>query len=215
MNIHLKNIQPKSSSDENDLSILIKELERLLPLFTSSDFFSDLDKTSNENHYTEQLIKYLTYSASSKFVFFNQPTQKDKRSVDLGIYLKADRKSNYIFCIEAKFLPSYDYVTGEYAAIKRFKKCEHGLSKYKNGIPLLENSIVAYVKKESFKNHQAKINKKITELSKKRKEDKFDLTWNKSEQLKETSLTTKFISNHLRIDAPNVKLHHFWIAVFR
>ena len=40
MNIHFKNIKPKSSSNENDLSILIKELESLLPLFPASDIFN-------------------------------------------------------------------------------------------------------------------------------------------------------------------------------
>ena len=38
--------------------------------------------------------------------------------------------------------------------------------------------------------------------------------WNKSEQLEKTPMETKFISNHLRVDSTNVKLHHFWIRVF-
>ena len=44
-----------------------------------------------------------------------QSTQEGKRTVDIGVFLFGNQL-NYIFCVEAKFLPHspFDYVTGEY-----------------------------------------------------------------------------------------------------
>lgn len=215
MNINVKNIKRKSSSDESDLSKLLDELNKYIFLFPKSSFFNQLDETSDENHHTELLIKHLTFSISKRFTFFNQPSQKGRRSVDVGVYLTDDKEANYIFCIEAKFLPTYDYVTGNFAAIKRFRKCEHGLSNrnLKLAKPLSKNGIVAYMRKGKIKEHKTKINQKIEELSKDNKVDEFGLIWNKSEQLQSMSITNKLISNHPRQNASNVQLHHFWIKV--
>ena len=86
MNIHFKNIKPKSSSNENDLSILIKELESLLPLFPASDIFNrDYFEGFIEDDYTETLIKFLeNTNTSSRFTFFNQYPQFFDLFVKIG-----------------------------------------------------------------------------------------------------------------------------------
>ncbi|MFK7949022.1 MAG: hypothetical protein AB8G11_15625 [Saprospiraceae bacterium] len=217
-NFSLKNINEGASSDENEVQVLLSELEKLLPVFPKSTIFEQVTEDSDEDHYTELLIKFLSFKASKRFVFFNQASQKkDKRkarTVDISIYLSNDELCNYIFCIEAKYLPTSNYVTGDSAAIKRFKKCEHGLSNThpKLGKPLPENAIVAYVTAKTFAEHKTSINKKITQLSKKGK-DKFGLIWKESEHLKNTSLDYKYISSHPRQNTPNIKLHHFWVNV--
>lgn len=217
--IPFENIDKSTASDENELQVLLKNLEVLIPTFPNSEVFQQIDKNSDEDHYTELFIKFLENKTPNRFKFFNQATQKKSakkaRAVDIGIYLSYDELFNYIFCIEAKYLPTSNYVTGDSAAIKRFRKCEHGLSNrnLKIGKPLPENGILAYVKKDNFKTHQDKINQKITALSKNGK-DKFDLIWTESEQLQNTALKYKFISNHPRTNASDVKLHHFWVKIF-
>lgn len=218
-NFFPKNINESKSSDENELQVLLKKLEALIPVFPNADIFQQIDENSDEDHYTELLIKFLDKNTPSRFKFFNQATQKKSgkkaKTVDIGIYLSYDELFNYIFCIEAKYLPTNNYVTGESAAIKRFRKCEHGLSNRnpKIGKPLPENGIVAYLKSGNFETHQTKINQKIINLSKDNQTDKFGLKWHASEQLQKTKLDYKFISDHSRINAKNVKLHHFWVKV--
>jgi len=130
--------------------------------------------------------------------------------------LKANNE-HYIFNIEAKFLPPKDYVTGEYAAIKRFKKCEHGLSHCNPEIAKLlpQNAIVAYSRSGTYTKHLESINQKIVRLSKQNKSDKFGLKWNTEEQLKLLNLTTsaKLQSKHQRNDKSEVTLYHFWVSV--
>lgn len=213
-----KNINESKSTNENEVELLLQKLETLIPVFPKSTIFQQIDENSDEDHHTEILIKFLDKHTPNYFKFFNQASQKKSkkkaRTVDIGIYLSYDELCNYIFCIEAKYLPTSNYVTGDSAAIKRFKKCEHGLSNTnsKIGKPLSENAIIAYVKAKAFTEHQTSINKKITQLSKSGK-DKFELIWSELEHLKNTTLEYKFISNHPRTNAPNVKLYHFWVNV--
>jgi hypothetical protein len=215
----LENINKNTSSDDNEVQVLLKKLEALIPAFSNSKVFQQIDENSDEDHYTELLIKFLDKNTPSRFKFFNQATQnksgRKARTVDIGIYLSYDELFNYIFCMEAKYLPTSNYVTGDSAAIKRFKKCEHGLSNRnpKIGKPLPENGIVAYVKKDDFTTHENKINQEIIRLAKSETPDKFNLVWAESEQLQKTKFDYKFISNHSRENAPNVKLHHFWGSV--
>ena len=128
-------------------------------------------------------------------------------------------EENYIFCIEAKILPTAEYVTSNTGAIKRFKKCEHGLSSSNPIIrkPLLQNAIVAYVRSDLFENHYNKINKEIYKNANRhsQKPDRFGLIWIESEKLEKIYFKSigKLISNHPRSVAPDVKLYHFWIYV--
>ena len=147
-----------------------------------------------------------------------QPKQAGRKKVDIGIGLHGGH-GNYIFCIEAKNLPTPEYVTGNGGAIKRFKKCEHGLSGSNpiSGKPLPQNGIVAYVKSGTFEKHFIKINKKIQEIANNhsQKPDAFGLTWDDSEQLEKNYFNSigKLFSKHPRQKASDVSLYHFWIYV--
>ncbi len=213
-----KNILPGKSSDEKDLMDLVSELSQLIPEFVESPIFErDIFDESDENHYTETLIKYLENKKSnSRFSYKQQASLPNRRSIDIGVHLKADSE-HYIFCIEAKFLPPKDYVTGEYAAIKRFKRKEHGLS---NRNPskakiLPENAIVGYSKSGTFENHFASINDLIVSLSESKSLDKFGLMWHSTEQLQKVRInrTATLLSAHLCQDGSKVRLHHFWVNV--
>ncbi len=180
------------------------------------------DKTNisrmGEDVLTEALVFFLVNRARTEnFSFMQQPTQEGRRKVDIGIFLFGNNL-NYIFCIEAKFLhPSpFDYVTGEYAAIKRFKANEHGLNNSIEKKPRPQNGIVAYMKSDTFKDHLIRINEKIKELSDNhsQKTDNFGL--DKSEQLEKIYFKSigKLFSKHPRQKASDdVILHHFWIYV--
>ena len=159
------------------------------------------------------------------FLFGSQEEQKEsdskkgkKRTVDIAIK-SADSKGHYIFCLEAKWIDADDYITGDTGAIKRFKKCEHGLSSSNssNFKPLDESGIVAYVKSGNFEDHFKKINKKIEDLSNQfsTQTDNFGLNWHSSEKLtqKYPNQSDKYISEHKRIDKTDLKLHHFWVNV--
>lgn len=216
--IKFKNIAPKTSSDENDVKELMLELDSLIPIFVNSSIFErDIYEDSDEDHYTETLIKYLeNEKPSSRFSFKPQATLLHRRSTDIAVHLKADSE-HYIFNIEAKFLPPKDYVTGEYAAIKRFKCCQHGLSsRHPSKVKILpQNAIIAYSKSGRFEQHLTSINEKILKLSNETKPDKFGLRWYKSEKLKKIyfKTTAKLKSKHKRIDKSEVILHHFWVKV--
>ena len=110
-NIHFKNISRGKSSDEQDLISLLAELNEMIPLFVNSSIFRrDIFDESDENHYTETLIKYFgNEKPDSRFFYMNQPSLPLRRSIDVGVYLKAN-SDHYVFCIEAKFLPPKDRV---------------------------------------------------------------------------------------------------------
>jgi len=221
-----KNLRKDISSDEKDVEMLIKLLVNGLPSFPNSDIFQqDIDVKGNEDEdaYTETLVKYLAYKKEfNNYRFSSFAGQKGKRKVDIGVELKANNEF-YIFTIEAKFLPHSpnDYITGEYSAIKRFKKCEHGLSNTnpKKAYPLPENGIVAYVKSKKLQEHKNKINKQLKELanSYQKVKDNFGLNWDISEKLmlekQNEELFAKLKSTHTRIDNSKLILHHFWINV--
>lgn len=175
----------------------------------------------NENTLTEALVFFLVNTArTEEFSFMQQTTQEGKRTVDIGVFLFGNQL-NYIFCIEAKFLPHspFDYITGEYAAIKRFKANEHGLNNSIEKIPLSQNGIIAYVKSGTFDEHFLRINEKIQELALKHSliTDEFGLTWDNSEQLEKIYFRSiaKLISKHTRKKASYVSLYHFWIYIHK
>lgn len=216
--IILKNIPPGKSSDDKDLTELLLELDALIPNFVESAIYKrDIIETSNEDHFTETLIKYLeNVKCDSRFSFKQQASLLKRRSTDIGVHLKANSE-HYIFNIEAKFLPPKDYVTGDYAAIKRFRKGEHGLSSYNplKAKKLPQSAIAGYSKSGTFDKHLNTINKKIVALAKSKKADKFGLMWRSSEQLKKITFATaaKLESNHQRLDGSLFRLHHFWVHV--
>jgi hypothetical protein len=213
-----KIIPPNKSSDKEDLEKLLSELYQMIPKFIESPIFDrDIFDNSDENHYTETFIKYVeNEKKDSRFSYKQQISLPNKRSADIGIHLKADSEY-YIFNIEAKFLPPNDYVTGEYAAIKRFKKNEHGLSNRNpaKAKKLPESAIIAYSKSGTFDNHLENINKSILKLSKSKIPDKFGLTWSDTEQLRTIKFdkTAILTSEHSRTDETKIRLHHFWVYV--
>lgn len=216
--ILFKNIPHKKSSDEADLEELLSELIQIIPAFVGSSIFKrDIFDGSEENDYTVTLIKYLVNEKKdSRFFYMNQTPLQGRRSTDIAVFLVADSE-HYIFNIEAKFLPPKDYVTGEYAAIKRFKKKEHGLSNRNPIIAKLlpESAIVGYSHSGTFENHLASINKLILKLSKSSTPDKFDLSWYDTEQLREIKIdkTAILVSDHPRHLNSSIRLHHFWVYV--
>jgi hypothetical protein len=216
---NLKNIPKGESSNENDVEELLRLLEEHLPQFPSSGIFvRDIFAKSDENHYTETLIKFLGHMRLDKFAFKPQILQKDRRTCDIGIHLQADSEF-YIFCIEAKFLPHSpnDYVIGKYAAIKRFKKSEHGISNTnpEKSTPLPQNGIIAYVKSGNFIGHQNKINTQLTNLAAEKNSQVFDLNWTNSEKLKKIFFRSmaRLLSKHKRHDGSVVSIHHFWLKI--
>jgi hypothetical protein len=216
--IQFKNIAPKKSSDERDLEELLSELYQMIPVFIESPIFNrDIFEASDENHYTETLVKYLeNEKRGSRFSYKQQASLPNKRSTDIGVHLKADSE-HYIFNIEAKFLPPNDYVAGEYAAIKRYKKNEHGLSNRNptKAKKLLESAILGYSKSGTFENHLENINKSILKLSQSKIADKFGLIWYDTEQLQEIKIDKSaiFVSKHPRYDNSSIKLYHFWVTI--
>ncbi len=218
-NIPFKNIRSQKSSDKTDVEELVTELRQFIPAFVGSSIFKrDIFDESDENHYTETFIKYIqNENPNSRFIYMNQASLPNRRSADIAIYLNANSE-HYLFCVEAKFLPPKDYVTGDYAAIKRYKKLEHGLS-HRNpqkANPLLESAILAYSQSGVFNEHLNKINKKISDLSKGITIDKCGLMWHISEQLQATAITDIAIlqSEHPRNNNLPIKLHHFWVCVY-
>lgn len=216
--IPFKNLRFQKSSDEKDVEELIAELRQFIPAFVGSSIFKrDIFDDSQENDYTETFIKYiLNENPNSRFNYMNQASLPNRRSADIGIYLKADSE-HYLFCVEAKFLPPKDYVQGDYAAIKRYKKLEHGVSSRNpnKAKPLSESAILAYSKSGKFIKHLEKINKHITELSRTQTADNYNLTWNNSEKLQVITMneTAILVSEHHRNNNLPIKLHHFWVYV--
>ena len=202
------------------VSKLLAFMDYNLPKFLS-EFPLDKKNLNSmpENILTEALVFFLINKVRNEgFSFMQQTTQEGKRTVDIGVFLFGN-KLNYIFCIEVKFLPHspFDYVTGEYAAIKRFKANEHGLNNSIERIPLSQNGIIAYVKSGTFDEHFLKINEKIQKIALKYSQnpDEFGLIWHNSEQLKEIYFRSiaKLMSKHPRKKASYVSLYHFWISV--
>ncbi len=216
MAIKFRNIGEGTSSDNKDILELLRELETSVSDFVSSDIFQrDIFESSDENHYTETFVKFFenTY-VNSRFSLKQQSSLPKRRSADIGIHLKADSE-HYIFNIEAKFLPSRDYVSGNYSAIERFKNCLHGLS---NRNPekcklLLQSSIIAYKKSGEFNNHQESINGEIQNLSVNESEE--TNIWEESEKLKKVYFkdTARLKSIHGRENQGKITLHHFWIEL--
>lgn len=226
-----QNLTTTMTNQQQIIDLLIEFLEQALATFTQSEEFGAVNRL-DEDLYTEALCDHLDeQSRDTKYDIFRFGTQRIQeksrnkkgkaRTVDIGIKHRSKR-SVYIFTVEAKFLPHTDYILGEYAAIKRFKRLEHGTSSVNEniGYPLQESAIVAYVKKGNFDTHLAKINDKIKSLSEENNTD-FELTWSICERLypieladisKEQELA-HLISKHKRIDGSEITLHHFWIKL--
>jgi len=215
---------PNNRKPNKTIEDLIDFIESAAKGFTNSTTFKQqYHNGSDEDHLTEILLWHYqeeNRQHEEKYIFMAQPKQENRRKVDIGIGLFGG-SGNYIFCIEAKKLPTTEYVTSNTGAIKRFKKCEHGLSSYNPNIgkPLPYNCIIAYVKSGTFEEHFIKINEKIKELSEKHshKLDEFDLTWNASEQLEKIYFKSigKLFSKHRRLKTSDVTLYHFWIYTVR
>ena len=212
----------KKTKKDIVVSKLIPFIADNLPNFIKSLHY---DKTiigrMGENRLTARLVSFLDNKSRIKnlnFSFMHQAPQNGGRMVDIGVGLLGNRL-NYIFCIEAKFLPHspFDYVTGKYAGIKRFKAMEHGLNNDVDKIPLPQNGIVAYIKSGTFEKHIIKINQKIQKIANNhsQKPDVFGLTWDDSEQLEKNNFNSigKLFSKHPRQKASDVSLYHFWIYV--
>ncbi|MCC5944088.1 MAG: hypothetical protein JJT94_04085 [Bernardetiaceae bacterium] len=227
--------KPSNYQNQNQKLIarLVSFIDTALKNFTSSDDYLEQyvnNSEANENTLTSALRYYLDIRSraelSAILLFGSQEQQKSsnsgkgsKRTVDIAIKT-AHSKGYWIYCLEAKWIDANDYVTTNTGAIKRFKKCEHGLSSENpnNAIPLVENGIVAYIKTDiAHINFLSKINSNIKKLANQYhlKKDKFGLNWQKAEILTANppSQSNKYISQHVRIDNSNLILHHFWVEV--
>jgi hypothetical protein len=203
----------------NPVSILLDFINSVLPEFVKNFPFEAGIIKMNEDALSEALVFFLLNRARTEnFSFISQPNQKGRRKVDIGVFLFGNNL-NYLFCIEVKLLPHprFDYVTGENAAIKRFKANEHGLNNCDEKIPLPQSGIIAFVKSGNFEKHKININEKIQTLATthSQKNDEFGLTWNNSEQLVKVYFNSigRLSSKHPRKDNSEINLHHFWIYV--
>ena len=210
---------PKNRKHNKTVEDLISFIEKVSESFTNSvPFKTQYSQDSDEDHLTELLVWHCIEEDNENYAFIPQTKQKGKRKVDIGIGLRGGRGS-YIFCIEAKFLPHspFDYVTGEYAAIKRFKAMEHGINNSVDKIPLPQSGIIAYVKSGTFEKHLLKINREIQKVADKysQKPDDFGQNWNLSEQLEKIYFKSiaKLLSKHPRKKASDVTLYHFWVHI--
>jgi hypothetical protein len=214
--------KPVNRGPDKTIIDLLIFIEKGVETFTnSSPFKNQYHGNSDEDHLTEILVCHYQETNrhhSENYLIMNQPKQKNKRKVDIGFGLHSGAR-NYLFCIEAKILPTREYVTSNTGAIKRFKKCEHGLSSSNPNTrkPLSYSGIVAYVKSGTFDEHFLKINEKILENVRKfsQQPDEFDLTWHDSEQLNKVNFSpfAKLLSRHPRQEAPDIRLYHFWIYI--
>ena len=214
--------KPINRRPDKTINDLIVFIEKGVQTFTSSSSYKNqYHEDSDEDHLTEILVWHyqeINRHDNENYIIIAQTRQENRRKVDIGIGLYGG-EGDYIFCIEAKILPTNKYITGNTGAIKRFKKCEHGLSSFnpKNRKPLSNSCIVAYVKLGTFNEHLMKINGKIQEIASKHSEkpDEFGLTWYNSEQLEKIyfSSIARLISKHPRENSYHINLHHFWISV--
>ena len=198
----LNNLRPN-----NLVADLVKLIEKELIFFTQSqEFINTLVKKKNENQHTLAFCNYFSSKCNAKFNFEREVAQKGSFTVDVGVF----KNGVLFFTIEAKLLPipnkkserkEYEYVYGKGAGIQRFKDGKHGVDNEDK--LLLESGLIAFIKEQNIDYWYEKVNQWI-----------LDAEWNASEQLQKTNLNYKFISNHLRENAPNIKLHHFWVKVF-
>lgn len=218
----MNNLLPKKNKKKGDyhLQLLLEFLDKHISNFWihSAHYTND---AQDENVYSEVLYHYFLHLHSEHFSFTPQALQGDGRTVDLAVTRKGNEhfhvKIEYLFCLEAKFLPTNDYVTGKYAAIKRFKANQHGANNYFQQTPIKNGGIVAYVKSGSNSEHLSKINEKISDLHNAHAltPDSYGLLWASDELLtpKNLSQDDRYISKHLRIDNSEITLHHFWVKV--
>lgn len=213
--------KPKNKKKgDNHLRLLLEFLDNHISNFWihSAHYTSSIQ---DEDVYSEVLFNYFQHINSEHFYFVAQPIQEGKRKVDIAVNRRGNDllniKIDYFFCIEAKFLPSYDYVTGDLAAIKRFKANQHGLNSKFEQTPIPNCGIVAYIKSNTCTQHLKNVNEKIENLrnSHTSTPDSYGLLWASDELLtpKKLSQDDRYISKHLRIDNSEVTLHHFWVKV--
>lgn len=198
-----------NNSEKIELPELINFIEKEIVDFQGSEqFINILMKKKNENQHSLAFCVYMTFESKQKYYFARENAQKGSSVIDVGIYNKI---GILLFTIEAKLLPipiprknserkEYEYVYGKGAGIQRFKDGKHGVDNEDKLLP--ESGLIAFIKEQCFEHWYQKINQWI-----------LDAEWDSSEQLQKTQLDYKFISNHPRINAPNVKLHHFWVKV--
>jgi len=168
---------------------------------------SDLSDVEELLAQLDELMSQFVSSSIFKRDIFNKSDEDDYTSVLIKYFMNQHPNNKFSFETQA----------GEYAAIKRFKCGQHGLSNRNPGKAKLlsENAIVAYSKSGTFDKHLTKINSKISKLAAKATPDKFGLTWYKYEQLQKIHFnnTAKLKSTHPRVDGSEVVLHHFWVDV--
>jgi hypothetical protein len=198
-----------NNSEKVELLALVNFIEKEIVDFKGSEqFINILMKKKNENQHSLAFCVYMTFQSNQEYYFARENAQKGSSVIDIGIYNKI---GVLLFTIEAKLLPipipskkstrkEYEYVYGKGAGIQRFKEGNHGVDNTDE--PLLESGLIAFIKENDIEFWYQKINQWI-----------LDAEWEASEQLQKTKLDYKFISDHSRINAKNVKLHHFWVKV--
>ncbi|HAN78740.1 MAG TPA: hypothetical protein DCQ31_13750 [Bacteroidales bacterium] len=192
LKIFLKEFNPKNSDiKENDREGLINdELEHFLDVVASDNDYRFRIKATPEN-------------------------RENQSKVDFAFRPKSINNSQIFFTIEAKRLPAYktniktDYVCNDKqnGGIERFKWNKHGIDK--NGKPIPQNAMIAYIEEHDFEYWYNQINEWILE----QEDNSTALKWTKDEVLVKISFDeiATLQSNHLRINNENVMLNHFWI----
>jgi hypothetical protein len=205
----------KESSSNNSENIELLELinfieKEIIDFKGSEQFINILMKKKNENQYSLAFCVYMTFQSNQEYYFARENAQKGSSVIDIGIY---NIIGVLLFTIEAKLLSipipnkkstrkEYEYVYGKGAGIQRFKEGKHGVDNEDKLLP--ESGLIAFIKEQNIDYWYEKINQWV-----------LDAKWHASEQLQKTKLDYKFISNHPRIAAPNIKLHHFWVSVIK
>lgn len=199
----------EEGSSSQAVETLVKNIEEMLPDFPKSrEFETVLAKKTNENQHSTALCLYLNNKLKSKYCFMKENAQIGSYTVDLSVYYHG---CDLLFNIEAKILPTpkkgkkstrieHEYVYGKGAGIQRFKDGFHGVDNNNNYLSI--NGMIAYIKENDFDYWFCKVNNWILEAQ-----------WGKSEQLKKIYFKSiaKLVSNHTRLNAPDVSLFHFWI----
>ncbi len=183
-----------------------------LPAFPlSKEFENVLKKKENENQHSTAFCLFMTNSCNAKFYYNRENAQKGSSTIDIGVY----KGAVLIFVIEAKLLPTpegtqqqprdeHEYVYGKGAGIQRFKAGSHGVDNEDN--PFLDCGMIAFVKENNFDFWFDKVNQWV-----------LDANWDVSEQLQRVNIdkTATLLSAHFRKDESMIRLHHFWVYVYK
>lgn len=203
----------KNTPPNNAVLELINLIKLELANFPKSDELQDVTALhNNENTISEALCLYLLDKAKkSEFKFINESAQSGTHKVDFAIYYG----TTLIFTIEAKLLPTplaggreeheYTHNSKMSGGVQRFKMLKHGLDK--QGVPLLESGMFAYIKSNGYPYWEREVNQWIDNAG-----------WGSPEHLNKTGKYSKsplavLESTHKRTDGTDIKLTHFWIKI--